>query len=160
MKLLKKDTKPFLNVLYKLTDTRFDFNLIHSADGRLSVEMYFCDTYICSSSIQDLSIYSAFDCLIDLIVYTDKQNNQSYFNKLGVSFEIYRNRLNGKNYYSYRKNDSSNWVKISKDLASYILDCDDIEINGLHESFVSYCEHDTYFKVLLLKDMILKSVLN
>ena len=149
MKLLKKDAKPFLNVLYKLTDIRFNFNLIHSVDDRLSVEMYFCDAYICSSSIQDLSIYSAFDCLIDLIVYTDKQNNQSYFNKLGVSFEIYHSKLNDKNYYSFRKNDSDKWVKISQHLASYILDCNDIEINGLHESFVSWREYDTYFKVLL-----------
>ena len=155
MKLLKKDTKPFLNVLYKLTDSRFKFNIIHSVDDRLSVEMYFCDAYICSSSIQDLSIYSAFDCLIDLIVYTDKQNNQSYFNKFGVSFEIYHNKLNGRNYYSFRKNDSYKWVKISQHLASYILDCNDIEITGLYDSFVSYCEHDTYFKVLLRDEGVL-----
>ena len=96
-----------------------------------------------------LSIHSAFDCLIDLIAYADKQNNADYLNKIGVSFEIYHNKLNGKNYYSYRKNDSDKWVKISQHLASYILDCNDIEINGLHESFVSYCEYDTYFKVLL-----------
>ena len=149
MKLLKKDTKPFLNVLYKLTDDRFKFNIVRSADNRLNVEMYFCDAYTCSSTIEYLSIESAFDCLIDLIVYAEKQDNQSYFNKLGVSFEIYHNKLNGKNYYSFRKNDGSSWVKISKSLASYILDCNDIEINGLHASFVSYCEYDTYFKVLL-----------
>ena len=28
MKLLKKDTKPFLNVLHKLTDNRFSFNVV------------------------------------------------------------------------------------------------------------------------------------
>ena len=149
MKLLKKDTKPFLDVLHKLTDKRFKFSLVHSADNRLSIEMYFCDVYTCSSSIRDLSIHSAFDCLIDLIVYTEKQDNADYLNAFGVSFEIYSNRLNGKNYYSFRKNDSDKWVKISQHLASYILDCNDIEISGLHESFVSCCEHDTYFKVLL-----------
>ena len=149
MKLLKKDTKPFFNVLHKLTDERFKFNLVRNADDQLSVEMYFCNVYTCSSTIQDFTIESAFECLIDLIVYADKQDNQSYFNKLGVSFEIYHNKLNDKNYYSFRKNDSSCWVKISKCLASYILDCNDIEINGLHESFVSYREYDTYFKILL-----------
>ena len=149
MKLLKKDTKPFLDVLYKLTDNRFKFNLVYSVDDRLNVEMYFCDAYICSSSIQDFTIESAFDCLIDLIAYTDKQDNKSYFNKFGVSFEIYHNKLNGKNYYSFRKNDSDKWVKISQHLASYILDCNDIEINGLHESFVSYSQYDTYYKILL-----------
>ena len=106
MKLLKKDTKPFLNVLHKLTDDRFKFNLVHSVNDHLSVEMYFCNAYTCSSSIQNFTIESAFDCLIDLIVYADKQDNQSYFNKVGISFEIYSNKLNGKNYYSYRKNDS------------------------------------------------------
>ena len=149
MKLLKKDTKPFLGVLHKLTDNRFKFNIVHSADNRLSVEMYFCNVYTCSSSIQDFTIESAFDCLIDLIAYTEKQDNVDYLNAFGVSFEIYHNKLNGKNYYSFRKNDSSNWVKISQHLASYILDCNDIEISGFHESFVSYCEYDTYFKVLL-----------
>ena len=149
MKLLKKDTKPFLNVLYKLTDNRFKFNLVHSADNRLSVEMYFCDVYTCSSSILDFTIESAVDCLIDLIVYADKQDNQSYFNKVGVSFEIYYNKLNGKNYYSFRKNDSDKWVKISQHLASYILDCDDIEISGLYDNVASYGRYDAYFKVLL-----------
>ena len=149
MNILKKDTKPFLNVLYKLTDSRFKFNIVRSADDRLNVEMYFCNVYTCSSAIQDLSIYSAFDCLIDLIVYTEKQDNADYLNKIGVSFEIYHNRLNGKNYYSYRKNNSSSWVKINKSLASYILDCNDIEINGLHESFVSYCEYGTCYRILL-----------
>ena len=154
MKLLKKDTKPFLDVLHKLTDNRFKFNIVRSADNRLNVEMYFCNVYACSSSIQDLSIHSAFDCLIDLIAYTEKQDNADYLNKIGVSFEIYHNKLNGKNYYSFRKNDSSNWVKISKCLASHILDCNDIEIRGLHESFVSCCEHDTYFKVLLRDEIL------
>ena len=56
MKLLKKDTKPFLGVLHKLTDNRFKFSLVRSADDRLSVEMYFCDEYICSSPIQDFTI--------------------------------------------------------------------------------------------------------
>ena len=149
MKLLKKDTKPFLGVLHKLTDSRFKFNIVHSADNRLSVEMYFCDIYTCSAPIQDFTIESALDCLIDLIVYTEKQDNQSYFNKLGVSFEIYHNRLNGKNYYSHRKNNSSNWVKINKSLASYILDCNDIEISKLNENFVSYCEYGTYYRILL-----------
>ena len=149
MKLLKKDTKPFLNVLHKLTDHRFKFNIVHSADNRLSVEMYFCNVYTCSTSIEDFTIESAFDCLIDLIVCAEKQDNKSYFNAFGVSFEIYHNKLNGKNYYSFRKNDSSNWVKISKSLASCILDCDDIEISGLCDNVVSYCQYDAYFKVLL-----------
>ena len=149
MKLLKKDTKPFLNVLYKLTDNRFKFNLVHSADNRLSIEMYFCDVYTCSSAIRDLSIHSAFDCLIDLIVYAEKQDNADYFNAFGVSFEIYHNRLNGKNYYSFRKNDSDKWVKISQHLASYILDCNDIEISGLYDNFGSYWQYDAYYKILL-----------
>ena len=149
MKLLKKDTKPFLDALHKLTDNRFKFNLIHSADNRLSVEMYFCDVYTCSSSILDFTIESAVDCLIDLIVYADKQDNQSYFNKVGVSFEIYHNKLNGKNYYSFRKNDSDKWVKISQHLASYILDCSDIEIYGLYDNVISYGQYDVYYKLLL-----------
>ncbi len=149
MKLLKKDTKPFFNVLHKLTDNRFKFNIVRNADNRLNVEMYFCDVYTCSSLIENFTIESAFDCLIDLIVYAEKQNNQSYFNKVGVSFEIYHNKLNGKNYYSYRKNDSNNWVKINKFLASHILGCNDIEISGLHESVVLYCQYDTYYKILL-----------
>ena len=149
MKLLKKDTKPFLNVLHKLTDDRFKFNIVSNVNNGFSVDMYFCDMYTCSSSIQDLSVHSAVDCLIDLIVYADKQNNQTYFNQFGVSFEIYHNKLNGKNYYSFRKNDSDKWVKISQPLASYILCCQDVEINGNHGSFVSYSEYDTYFKILL-----------
>lgn len=73
MKLLKKDTKPFLNVLYKLTDNRFKFVIVNNPTFGLSVEMYFCDTFTCSSSVSELSIESALDCLIDLIVYADKQ---------------------------------------------------------------------------------------
>ena len=154
MNILKKDTKPFLNVLYKLTDSRFKFNLVHSADDRLNVEMYFCDIYTCSSSIQDFTIESAFDCLIDLIVYAEKQDNADYLNVFGVSFELYHNKLNGKNYYSFRKNDSDKWVKISQHLASYILDCNDIEISGLCDNVVSYREYDTYFKVLLCDESL------
>ena len=149
MKLLKKDTKPFLDVLHKLTDNRFKFNIVHSADNRLSIEMYFCDVYTCSSPIQDFTIESAVDCLIDLIAYAEKQDNLHYLNAFGVSFTIYHNRLNGKNYYSFRKNDSDKWVKISQHLASYILDCNDIEINRLCDNFISYCQYNTYFKLLL-----------
>ena len=152
MKLLKKDTKPFFNVLHKLTDNRFKFNLVHNADNRLSVEMYFCDVYTCSSSIRDLSIHSAFDCLIDLIVYTEKQDNADYLNEFGVSFEIYYNRLNGKNYYSFRKNEGDKWVKISDKVVSYILEQNDIVINGLCDSVVSYCPYDCYYNVNLKGD--------
>ena len=149
MKLLKKDTKPFFNVLHKLTDGRFTFNLVHSADNHLSIEMYFCDVYTCSSPIKDFTIESAFDCLIDLIVYADKQDNQSYFNKFGVSFEIYHNKLNDKNYYSFRKNEGKKWVKISDKLVSYILEQNDIVINGLCDSVVSYCQYDCYYNINL-----------
>lgn len=152
MKLFKKDTKPFLNVLHKLTDNRFSFNIVkrhRDNDFKYDVEMSFCGDYVASSEIIEFHQECAFDCLIDLIQYADKQNRSDYFSKLGVSFEIYHNKLNGKNYFSFRKNDSDKWVNINQGLASYILEQNDIEIDGLCDNVVSCCEYDTYYKVCL-----------
>ena len=58
-KLLKKDAKHFLNVLYKLTDERFKFSIVHSFNnGEIgySLETYFCNDFITSCSIPDLTL--------------------------------------------------------------------------------------------------------
>ena len=57
--------------------------------------------------------------------------------------------MNGKNYFSFKKHDSDKWVKISPKLASYILEQNDISIDGLCENVVSYCQYDCYYDVNL-----------
>ena len=59
MKLLKKDTKPFLNVLYKLTDNRFKFNIVRSAEKIVNkLKSDFVYSFIISN-IQYAFIYDA-----------------------------------------------------------------------------------------------------
>ncbi len=85
-KLLKKDTKRFLSVLYKLTDKRFNFNIVHSFENGkngYSLEMYFCNDFVASCSIPYFDITTAVDCLIDLVNYAElkhylRQSYQSY----------------------------------------------------------------------------------
>ena len=85
--------------------------------------------------------------LKDYLEYID---DSDYFDKIGVSFEIYHCiNLNGKNYFSFRKNDSDKWVKISDKVASYILAQNDIVINGLCDSVASCCQYDCYYNVNL-----------
>ena len=155
-KLLKKDSVPFLKVLHKLTDNRFSFNIVHTFDLGVqgySLEMSFMGDFVAPCSIPDFHITTAVDCLIDLINYADKQNHSDYFDKFGVSFEIYHcKNLNGKNYFSFRKNEGDKWVKISDKVASYILEQNDIVINGLCDSVVSNCQYDCYYNVNLKGD--------
>ena len=117
-KLFKKDTKPFLNTLHKLTDKRFSFNVARSFENGVmgySLNIYFCGNYITSCSIQDFDIKTAVDCLIDLVNYAELKHDQAYFDQFGISFKIYRcKNLNGKNYYSFKKHDGDKWVKISE----------------------------------------------
>ena len=152
-KLFKKDTKQFLNVLYKLTDKRFSFNIVYSYENDAmgySLEMYFYDKYIASCSIPDFDSTTAVDCLIDLVNYAELKHDQAYFDNFGISFKIYHcKNLNAKNYYTFKKHASDKWVKISTKLASYILEQNDISINGLCDSVVSYCQHDCYYDVNL-----------
>lgn len=152
-KLLKKNVKQFLNVLYKLTDERFKFSIVSSFNnGEIgyNLETYFCNDFIASCSIHDFDITTAVDCLIDLFNYSELKNNQSYFDKIGISFKIYHcKNLNGKNYYSFKKHDSDKWVKISDKLASYILEQNDISVDGLCDNVVSYCQYDCYYDVNL-----------
>ena len=61
-KLLKKDSVPFLNVLCKLTDKRFSFNIVHSFENGVmgySLETSFCGNFIASRSIPDFDITTA-----------------------------------------------------------------------------------------------------
>ena len=152
-KLFKKDTKQFLNALHKLTDKRFSFNIVHSFENGVmghSLETSFCGNYIASCSIQDFDITTAVDCLIDLVNYAELKHDQDYFDKVGISFKIYHcKNLNGKNYFSFKKHDSDKWVKISAKLASYILEQNDISIDGLCGSVVSYWQYDCYYDVNL-----------
>ena len=152
-KLFKKDTKHFLNALHKLTDKRFSFNIVHSFKNGVmgySLETSFCGNYIASCSIPDFDITTAVDCLIDLVNCAELKHDQAYFDKFGISFKIYHcKNLNGKNYFSFKKNDCDNWVKISDKLASYILEQNDISIDGLCDNVVSYCQYDCYYDVNL-----------
>ena len=152
-KLFKKDTKPFLNVLYKLSDKRFSFNIVHSFENGVisyNLETSFCGNFIASCSITDFDITTAVDCLIDLLNYAELKNNQAYFDNFGISFKIYHcKNLNGKNYYSFKKHDGDKWVKISDKLAAYILDQNDITIDGLCDNVISYCQYDCYYDVNL-----------
>ena len=155
-KLFKKDSGPFLNVVHKLADKRFSFNIVHSFDlgvQGFNLEMSFMGDFVASCSIPDFHITTAVDCLIDLLNYADMQNHSNYFDKFGVPFEIYHcKNLNGKNYYSFRKNEGDKWVKISDKVASYILEQNDIAINGLCDSVVSYCQYDCYYNINLKGD--------
>ena len=154
-KLLKKDSVPFLNVVHKLADKRFSFNIVHTFDlgvQGFNLEMSFMGDFVSSCSIPDFHITTAVDCLIDLLNYADMQNHSDYFDKFGISFKIYHNKLNGKNYYSFRKNEGYKWVKISDKVAAYILGQNDIVINGLSDSVVSYCQYDCYYNVNLKGD--------
>ena len=49
----------------------------------------------------------------------------------------------------FKKHDSDKWVKISDQLASYILAQNDISINGLCDNVVSFCRYDCYYDVNL-----------
>lgn len=154
MKLLKKDTKPFLKVLHKLTDGRFIFNIVkrhRNNEFVYDVEMYFCGDYVASSEIREFNQVHAFECLIDLIQYATKAKHSEYFSKLGVSFELYHSKLSGKNYFMFRKTDSDKWVKINHELANYIIEQNDIECEGLHDNVISFCEYDTYYKIRLIE---------
>ena len=152
-KLFKKDTKQFLNTLHKLTDKRFSFNIVRSFEKGVigySLETSFCGNFIASCSIPDFCITTAVDCLIDLVNYAELKHEQVYFDKVGISFKIYHcKNLNGKNYFSFKKHDSDNWVKISTKLASYILEQNDITIDGLYDSVISYWRHGCYYDVNL-----------
>lgn len=154
-KLLKKESVPFLKVLHKLTDKRFSFSIVHSFDSGVqgfNLNMYFMNDFVASCSIPEFHITTAVDCLIDLINYADKQNHSDYFDKFGISFEIYHNKLNGKNYFLFRKNEGDKWVKISDKIASYILEQNDIAINGLCDSVLSYCQYACYYNINLKGD--------
>ena len=155
-KLFKKDTKQFLNALHKLTDNRFSFNIVHSFENGVigySLETSFCGNYIATCSIPDFDITTAVDCLIDLVNYAELKNNQAYFDNYGISFKIYHcKNLNGKNYYSFRKNEGKKWVKISDKVASYILEQNDIVINGLCDNVASYYQYDCYYNINLKED--------
>ena len=88
-KLFKKDTKRFLSTLYKLTDKRFSFNIVHSfenGENVFNLEMYFMNDFIASCSIPDFDITTAVDYLIDLVNYSELKNNQAYFDNYGISF--------------------------------------------------------------------------
>ena len=152
-KLFKKDSAPFLKVLYKLTDKRFSFNIVRNFENGVigySLETSFCGNYIASCSIPEFHITTAVDCLIDLVNYAELKHDQAYFDKFGISFKIYHcKNLNGKTYFSFKKNDNDKWVKISDKLASYILECNDISIDGLCDNVVSYCQYDCYYNVNL-----------
>ncbi len=152
-KLFKKDTTQFINALHKLTDKRFSFNIVHSFENDVigySLEASFCGNFIASCSIPDFDITTAVDCLIDLVNYAELKHDQAYFNNSGISFKIYHcKNLNGKNYFSFKKHDSDNWVKISPKLASYILEQNDISINGLYDNFGSYYQYDCYYNINL-----------
>ena len=152
-KLFKKDIKQFINVLNKLTDKRFDFNIVHgfeNGENVFNLEMYFCNDFIASCSIPDFDITTAVDCLIDLVNYAELKHDQDYFDKFGISFKIYHcKNLNEKNYFSFKKHASDKWVKISDKLASYILEQNDISIDGLYDNVVSYHLYDCYYDVNL-----------
>ena len=153
VKLLKKDVKAFLNVLYKLTDERFKFSIVRSfKNGEIgyNLETYFCNDFAESCSIPDFNITTAVDCLIDLLNYSEIQNYANYFDNFGISFNLYHcKNLNGKTYYSFKKCDGDKWVKISDKLASYILEQNDISIDGLCDNVVSYCQYDCYYNINL-----------
>lgn len=152
-KLFKKDTKQFINALHKLTDKRFSFNIVHSFnDGVIgyNLETSFCGNFIASCSIPDFDITTAVDCLIDLVNYAELEHEQSYFDMFGISFKIYHcKNLNEKNYFSFKKHASDKWVKIADKLASYILEQNDILIDGLYDNVVSYHLYDCYYDVNL-----------
>ena len=152
-KLLKKESVPFLKVLHKLTDKRFSFNIVQSYDNGVmgySLETSFCGNFIASCSIPDFDITMAVDYLIDLVNYAELKHDQDYFDDFGIGFKIYHcKNLNGKNYFSFKKHDSDNWVKISDKLASYILEQNDISIDGGCDNVISYCQYDCYYDVNL-----------
>lgn len=149
----KKQFTDFVKVLYKLTDSRFKFSMYRTSnDGTYRIEMHFCNKLVADTTCDDIHPHNAVDCLIDLVMCSEHKTNVDYFNQFGVSFEIYHNKLNGKNYFSFRKNESYKWVKISHILASYILECNDIAIDGLCDNVVSYCEYDCYYKVCIKGD--------
>ena len=152
-KLLKKESVPFLKVLHKLTDKRFSFNIVQSFENGVigySLETSFCGNYIATCSIPDFDITTTVDCLIDLVNYTGLKHDQAYFDKFGISFKIYHcKNLNGKTYYTFKKQDGDKWVKISDKLASYILEQNDISIDELCDSVISYCQYDCHYNVNL-----------
>lgn len=151
--LSKVAVKKALHVLNKIADNRFKFNFyIAPCCEKINIEMYFCNNLVsvCASDIDDLNNdpeLFAFDSLVWLVKYAELRHDVTYFEKIGINFELYLNKLNGKNYFSFRKNESAKWVKISQYLAKCIIESNDIEINGLCDNVVSYREYDCYYTV-------------
>lgn len=149
MKLSKTQVKPFLKTLQKLTDNRFTFGIVQNFKdtNKYDLSLHFCDSFVASTAIidNDFSPENAFDCLVALIQDEHKYSSMPYFDCFGVSFEIYHNCLNGKNYYSFRKNDSDKWVKISKHLAAYILENNEIKIDGKIDNCNNGWQYDAYY---------------
>lgn len=154
-KVLKADLKKFYRTLNKLTDGRFNFSLNRTFENGvfyLELNTHFCSKLIHVCRVNEVTEMDALECLIDLCNYATLKHDQDYFDKFGVSFEIYLNKLNGKPYYLYRKTESDKWVKISQVLAENILESKDISINGLCDNVVSYCLYDCYYKINLKMD--------
>ena len=147
----KSDLKTFVKTLQKLTDDRFKFNLYKTPSDSIGIMMFFCDKHVSTSyTLKDeLTALNALDVLIDLIKYAELKSDHTYFEKVGVSFEIYSNQLNGKSYYLFRKNEASKWVNISQPLAKYILSQNDIDVDGLYDNYVSYCQYDCYYQITI-----------
>ena len=154
MQIKKSEIKQYLSIFNKLTDNRFNFNICSSynqlLDMHYEVNMHFMNQYVCSSYFDhtDMCPSNAFECLADLIAYAEKQTNQDYFNSFGVSFEIYHNRLNGKDYFKFRKNCEDKWVNINYDLAKTIIESE--YTKGLCDNVVSYHEYDCYYQVNII----------
>lgn len=151
-KIKNVDLIKFYSVLSKLTDDRFNFSVYRNPNLQdFRIEMYYCNEYITSTNFEEFHQFEAFDCLVDLIKncidYEEIEKQNAFFYKFGVSFELYHNKLSGKNYFSFRKDESEKWVKISKELAEYILSNKEIEIDGLCDNVISYCEYDAYYHV-------------
>ena len=151
MSIKKSEIKQYLAIFNKLTDSRFNFNICSSynqlLDTHYEVNMHFMDEYTCSSSFDhnEMCHSNAFECLVDLIVYAEKRTNEAYFNRFGVAFEIYHNKLNGNDYFKFRKNECDKWVNISYNLAEAIIGSEYAE--GLCDNVVSYREYDCYYQV-------------
>ena len=154
MSIKKSEIKQYLSIFNKLTDKRFNFNICSSYNQLLGthykVEMYFMNEYVCSSTFDhtDMCPGNAFECLVDLFCYAEKQTNEDYFNRFGVSFEIYHKKLNGRDYFKFRKNWDAKWVNINYDLAKTIIESEYTKC--LRDNVFSYHEYDCYYKVNII----------
>lgn len=142
IKTTKKQRIEFLSVLKKLTDSRFNFSMYNHYEEdswSLRVDMLFCNSYVSSSKVVNLSELTAIEALKELIIDASEKNE--YFKQFGVCFQIKKACTKGNVKFMFRKHDESKFVNISKSLAKALVSDNELVTGMSRQSEISFCEY-------------------